>query len=49
MLNMITVLSCQAYDKKVQWTFFSRFFHYFTMFGFSNTSSAVAANAFVAV
>ena len=35
--------------KKVRWTFFSRFFNYFTMSGFSNTSSAVAANAFVAV
>lgn len=28
---------------------FCRFFNYFTMSGFSNTSSAVAANAFVAV
>ena len=47
--NIYRIFCCQAYDKKVRWTFFSRFFNYFTMSGFSNTSSAVAANAFVAV
>lgn len=47
--NIYRIFCCQAYDNKVRWTFFSRFFNYFTMSGFSNTSSAVAANAFVAV